>query len=136
MVKNTSDAAMGTVLVMDDEEIVKDVSGEMLKLLGYKVEFANDGKEAIELYKKAMDSGRPFTGVIMDLTIPGGMGGREALKSILEINPKAKVIVSSGYSSDPIMGDFKNFGFCGVISKPYRVSEFGRIVKSLFSSES
>lgn len=135
MVKNRGNAAMGRILVMDDEEIVRDVSGEMLRLLGYEVEFANDGKEAVDMYKEAMGRAEPFTGIIMDLTIPGGMGGREALKFILEINPKAKVIVSSGYSSDPIMGDFRSFGFCGVISKPYRVAEFGRIVKSIFSSE-
>ncbi len=111
------------VLVMDDEEIIRDVTGEMLTSLGYEMDFATDGNEAIELYRKAKESGKPFDVTIMDLTIPGGMGGKEAIKKLLEIDPGAKAIVSSGYSNDPIMADFRKYGFCAVIAKPYMVAE-------------
>jgi PAS domain S-box-containing protein len=113
----------GKILVMDDEEAVREVVGNMLKFLGYKVEFARDGTEAIELYKKAKESEKPFDAVILDLTVPGGMGGREAIQKLLEIDPKVKAIVSSGYSNDPIMSDFKKYGFRGVVAKPYKVKE-------------
>jgi DNA-binding NarL/FixJ family response regulator len=78
-----------------------------------------------------MDEGRPFDAVIMDLTIPGGMGGVEAVAEVLKIDPEARVIVSSGYSRDPIMGDFSRHGFKGVIKKPYRVAEFSRVVREV-----
>jgi CheY-like chemotaxis protein len=111
------------VLVMDDEEIIRDVAGEMLTSLDYEVDFATEGNEAIELYMKAKESGEPFDAVIMDLTIPGGMGGKEAIKKLLEVDPGAKVIVSSGYSNDPVMSDYKSYGFRDVIAKPYNVAE-------------
>ncbi|MEE9543819.1 MAG: PAS domain S-box protein [Thermodesulfobacteriota bacterium] len=123
------------VLVMDDEEIIRDVSGEMLTSLGYKVDFAINGNEAIELYKKAKESGEPFGAVIMDLTIPGGMGGEEAIKKLLEVDPEAKVIVSSGYSNDPIMSNYKNYGFRGVIAKPYKVVDLAEKVHEVIAEE-
>ncbi|MCR4288375.1 MAG: PAS domain-containing protein, partial [Deltaproteobacteria bacterium] len=123
------------VLVMDDEEIVRDVVGEMLMILGYTPEFAQNGKEALDMYKKAMDQGSPFAIVIMDLTVPGGMGGQEAIKKLLEIDPRAKAIVSSGYSSDHVMSDYRSYGFKGVISKPYRVADFRKALDAAFASE-
>jgi len=116
---------------MDDEEVVRDIAGEMLKHLGYKVAFARDGAEAIEMYRKSRESGSLSDVVIMDLTVPGGMGGKEAIRKLLEIDPGVKAIVSSGYSNDPVMADFKNFGFVGVISKPYKVEELGEILYEL-----
>ncbi|MBI5563086.1 MAG: PAS domain-containing protein [Deltaproteobacteria bacterium] len=125
----------GRVLVMDDEEVVRDVSGEMLKLLGYCAEFAVDGREAIELYRRASESGNPYAAIIMDLSIPGGVGGKEAITKLLEIDPGVKAIVSSGYSKDPIMSDFRKYGFSAVIAKPYRVAEFSRVVKTVVAGK-
>jgi len=113
----------GKVLLMDDEEAVREVVGEMLKMIGYEVEFAKEGAEAVEFYKKAKESAEPFDAVILDLTVPGGMGGKDAIQKLLEIDPGVKAIVSSGYSNDPIMSDFKKYGFRGVVAKPYKIGE-------------
>jgi PAS domain S-box-containing protein len=118
----------GRVLLMDDEEIVRRVSGEILKAMGYEVEFASDGAEAIRLYKTAMASSNPFDAVIMDLTVPGGMGGKEAIGKLHEVDPDVKAIVSSGYSQDPIMANYREYGFCEVIAKPFSSIELGRIM--------
>jgi DNA-binding NarL/FixJ family response regulator len=93
------------------------------------------GSEAITLYKDANDSGEPFSAVIMDLTIPGGMGGKEAAGQILLIDPKACLIVSSGYSHDPIMSNYKSFGFAGAVVKPYHINEFGSLISNLLSGK-
>ncbi|CAG1065951.1 two-component system, cell cycle sensor histidine kinase and response regulator CckA [uncultured bacterium] len=120
----------GRVLVMDDEELVRDVASEMLNVLGYDAEFAVEGKEAVELFSGAKAQGRPFDLVILDLTVPGGMGGKETMQKLMEIDPKVRAIVSSGYSKDMILSEYKKFGFSGVIAKPYRVSEFSAAVKN------
>lgn len=125
----------GRVLVMDDEEIVRAVAEAILSELGYEVEFAVDGAAAIEAYKFAKKSGKPFNAVILDLTIPGGMGGKETIKKLLEVDPAVKTIVSSGYSSDPIMSDFTKYGFSAVIAKPYRVAELSRIIHQVVTGE-
>jgi len=118
----------GKILVMDDDEAVRDVAGAMLGKLGYETAPAGDGAEAIELYERARKSGEPFDVVIMDLTIPGGMGGREAIKKLLEIAPDARAIVSSGYSNDPIMAEYAKYGFSGVVGKPYKLMELSETV--------
>ncbi|HAM50711.1 MAG TPA: hypothetical protein DCP92_08485 [Nitrospiraceae bacterium] len=118
----------GRILLMDDEKVVRDIAGEILKVTGYEVEFAKDGQEAIELYRKAEKSTRPFDVVIMDLTVPGGMGGKEAIKTLREINPSVKAVVSSGYANDPIMANFRDYGFDAVIPKPYSGGDLSRIV--------
>jgi len=115
----------GKILVMDDEKMIRDVVGDMLGILGYEAEFAKDGAEAVELYKKAEQSVRPFDAVIMDLTVPGGMGGKEAVRKLAEIDPEVKAIVSSGYSDDPVMADFRKYGFSNVVAKPYNIKELG-----------
>ncbi len=107
------------ILVMDDEQVVRYISGEFLKHLGYEVELAEDGAEAVARYKKAQESQQPFDIVILDLIVPGGMGGKEVLEKLLEISPDVQAIMSSGYSNDPIFSDFKRYGFKGVIAKPF-----------------
>ncbi len=118
----------GRILVMDDKDEIRKTVGKMLTHLGYETEFAKDGVEAIDLYKKAKDAGQPFDIVIMDLTIPGGMGGKEAIQKLIAIDHGVKAIVSSGYSSDPIMANYKEYGFKGVITKPYTIKELNEIL--------
>ena len=125
----------GKVLVMDDEEMVRDVLGEILSRLGYEADFASDGSQAIEKFVTAKETNRPFSALIIDLTIPGGMGGKEAIKELLKIDPQVKAIVSSGYSDDPIMADFQKYGFAGVIAKPYKVAELGKVLNKVIIGE-
>ncbi|MBA7614029.1 Sensor histidine kinase RcsC [subsurface metagenome] len=121
----------GKALVMDDEEPVRSVLSEMLGSIGYKISLAEDGAEAVELYSKAKASNRPFDVVFMDLTVPGGMGGKEAVKVLLEIDPDVKVIVTSGYSNDPVMADYKSFGFAGVVAKPFKLEDLSETLKDV-----
>jgi PAS domain S-box-containing protein len=120
--------SVGFILVMDDEALIRELTTEMLEYLGYRVKTCEDGAEAVALYKTAIESGTPFAAVVMDLTIPAGMGGKETALHILDIDPSACLIVSSGYSNDPIMADYKKYGFAAAIAKPYTISEFGRVL--------
>ena len=119
----------GSILVMDDEEMIRDLAAEMLLEIGYEVTTCADGTEAVSHYSAAKESGTPFSAVIMDLTIPGGLGGKEAAKEILSIDPSACLIVSSGYSNDPIMSDYSAYGFEGAIAKPYTISELAQALR-------
>ncbi len=121
----------GSILVMDDEEMIRDIAATMLTYLGYEVTTCASGEKAVELYKASMESGTPFLTVIMDLTIPGGLGGKEAAEQILSFFPKARLLVSSGYSNDPIMSNFQEYGFSGAIAKPYNIHEFEEVLGSL-----
>lgn len=121
----------GNILVMDDDEIVRIVVDRMLGQCGYEAEFAEDGKEAIELYKKAKESGAPFDAVIIDLVIPAGMGGKEAIQKLLELDPDIKAIVSSGYSDDPVMSNYKEYGFKGALAKPYEITDLRQMLHNV-----
>ena len=117
---------------MDDERGVRDVAGHMLKHIGYAdVEFAADGAAAIKLYKAAIEAGQPFGAVILDLTIPGGMGGEVAIKKLVMIDPGAKAIVSSGYTDDPVMTEYRKYGFRGLVVKPYTIEELRKAVQDV-----
>lgn len=122
------------ILVMDDEEIVREIVVRILKHLGYEVELVRDGLEALQVYEKAKEIGSPFDAVIFDLTIPGGMGGKEAIMRLLEIDPEAKAIVSSGYSDDPVMAEFSKYGFRGAIQKPYNIEELSQTLNDVVGS--
>jgi PAS domain S-box-containing protein len=121
-------AGKGRVLFMDDEENVREVVEDALTYLGYEVDFAVDGDEAVGKYKSAMQQGDPFDVVVMDLIIPGGKGGKQAVRDLLRIDPQAKVIVSSGYSRDPIMSRYREHGFVGVAAKPYSMEELSELL--------
>lgn len=123
----------GRILLMDDDHIVGIVIEKLLKNAGYDVHRVLDGELAIEEYEKTIKAGERFDAVIMDLTIPGAMGGREAIKKLLEIDPDARVIVSSGYSNDPVMANYKDYGFCGVIPKPFTVEEFTQVINKVIN---
>jgi CheY-like chemotaxis protein len=118
----------GRILFMDDEEAIRELAAEVLNQLGYAVDCAQDGLEATQLFRKAHASGNPYTAVILDLVVRTGMGGREAMERLREIDPEAMVIVSSGYSNDPVLSDYKNYGFSGWITKPYTVQSLSRIL--------
>lgn len=118
----------GRVLVMDDEKMLRYVLSEMLQHLGYEVACAKDGTEAIDLYSEAQKHKQPFDAVVMDLTVPGGMGGKEAIQKLLEIDPQVAAIVSSGYSNDPVMAEHQNYGFKEVVNKPFSVGELAEVI--------
>jgi PAS domain S-box-containing protein len=122
-----------SVLVMDDEEMIRELAIATLGELGYRVTTCSSGKEAIEIYRAAFSAGAPFSTVIMDLTIPGGMGGKEAARIILDLDPSARLIVSSGYSTDPVMADCREFGFCGAVIKPYTVEGIAAVLKEFLN---
>ncbi len=125
-----------SLLVMDDEEILRDLAADMLGELGYRVQTCSNGDEAIALYAAARAAGTPFSAVIMDLTVPGGMGGKEAAQQILKIDPQARLVVSSGYSNDPVMADSPRFGFCATIVKPYSMADVAGVLGRLLAAES
>lgn len=107
------------ILIMDDEEMIGEIACQMLEHLGYEGQHVKDGEAAVEEYTRCFQANEPYDVVIMDLTIPGGMGGKEAVTRVLEVDPQAKVLVSSGYSTDPIMTQYGDYGFTGVINKPF-----------------
>jgi len=121
----------GKILVMDDAKAVRDVTGAMLSYIGYDVEFARDGREAIALYREAKQSDEPFDAVILDFTVQGGMGGKEAIQLLLALDPQIRAIISSGYSSDPIMSEYQAYGFKTAILKPYKMEELEEILERL-----
>jgi PAS domain S-box-containing protein len=124
----------GRILALDDEEAICELVKAALTPLGYDVTTVQDGAAAIDAYKTAIDEDRKFDAVISDLTIPGGMGGAECIKRLIEIDPGVKAIVSSGYAMDPVMSRYREYGFCACIAKPYEVSDLGHIVHEVLQS--
>jgi len=131
VMKETRHSGHGKILVMDDQEPILKIVGKMLKRMGYEVEIATDGEQAINSYQNAFNSQQPFDLVILDLTIPGGMGGADTMVELMKIDPQVKAVVSSGYSNDPIMANYKKYGFCGVVPKPYTKNELSEILNKI-----
>ncbi len=125
------DGGGGKILLMDDEKTIRQTTGKILEMMGYRVATAADGNEAVALYHNAFTSGAPFDLVILDLTVPGGMGGRECLKRLVEIDPEVNAIVSSGYSTDAVMAKYVEYGFRGVLRKPYAVESLQECVREV-----
>jgi PAS domain S-box-containing protein len=125
----------GRILVMDDEELVRELATEMLKNLGYQPVQAEDGQQAVHAYQRSATDGTPFDAVILDLTIPGGIGGVEALKALRSLNPALKAIVSSGYSNDPVMAEFRTYGFNGVLVKPYSLAAMSEVLQHVIKGQ-
>lgn len=124
----------GRIMIMDDQEMLHEVAEAMLEELGYQTVHALDGIEAIEKYRERADGSEPIDVVIMDLTIPGGMGGEEAVQGVLSIDNDAKVIVCSGYSNDSVMARFSDYGFKGALSKPYNIDELDSMLNQMMTS--
>ncbi len=130
-VKGKSLPVKGKVLVMDDDDMIRDTTAQVLNNLGHDVSLSKDGREAIDLYQRAMEAGEPFDAVILDLTIRAGMGGKEALKRLLEIDREVKAIVSSGYLDDPIITNFSQHGFSDAIAKPYNIKRLKEAIDKI-----
>jgi CheY-like chemotaxis protein len=116
------------ILIMDDEELILDVVSSMLEYLGYEVELSRNGQEALEKYRAAIQDGKPFGAVIMDLTIPGSRGGKDVIQDLIKLDPAVRAIVSSGYSNDPVMSNCSEYGFKGVIKKPFKMEELSEVI--------
>jgi PAS domain S-box-containing protein len=125
----------GRILVMDDEASLRRTVGRMLEKLGYEPELAKDGAEAIEMVKEAKEAGKSYDAVILDLTVPGGMGGKECITRLLEIDPGIKAIVSSGYSEDPVLANFHEYGFKGMMPKPFAALSLSKVLHDVLKGE-
>jgi DNA-binding NtrC family response regulator len=121
----------GKVLLMDDEQIILDVTSEILTFLKYDVMSAKDGLAAVDLYRKEKDAGAPFDIVILDLSVPGGLGGKETIELLRKVDPDVKAVISSGYSNDPVVEDFSHYGFCERLAKPYNINAMKNLLENV-----
>jgi CheY-like chemotaxis protein len=122
-----------TVMIMDDDESVRAVARSMVARIGHEAIVVSDGTEAVETYRERRAAGNPVDLIIMDLTIPGGRGGKETVRDILDMDPEARVIVSSGYSTDPIMANCEEYGFRAAVAKPYSMQELKDVIRRVLS---
>ena len=125
----------GTVLVMDDQEMLREVAVAMLEELGYEAITAEDGEQAVEQYRRSLRQGAPIDLVIMDLTVPGGMGGADSARNILKLDGNAKIMVCSGHAADDAVARYQEYGFCGVIGKPYNFDELAGAIDAVFTEQ-
>jgi signal transduction histidine kinase/ActR/RegA family two-component response regulator len=123
------------ILVMDDEEAIRDLLSDILTTLGYEVVCTRDGMEAAVAYQHAQTAGQPFAAVILDITVPGGLGGKEAMARLQGLDPRVKALISSGYANDPIMANFAQSGFSGVVIKPYTVERLKHALQRVLQSD-
>jgi len=123
----------GRILLMDDDPLIRNGVQEMLRELGYEVDLAKDGAELLEMYTSKLNHSSGYDAVITDLTVPGGMGGKAIIQKLLSLDPNVKVIISSGYSNNPIMSEYRRYGFCGVVVKPYQIEELSRVLSEILT---
>ena len=116
---------------MDDDAKLRSLLAQMLQLMGYEVEAAPDGETALKIYRRKIDGGESFFAVILDLTIPEGMGGQETVKKMLEIDPSVTAIVSSGYCDEPVVANFSKYGFKGILPKPYTIEQLAQLLEKI-----
>ncbi|MCP4021983.1 MAG: response regulator [Desulfobacteraceae bacterium] len=121
----------GMILIMDDQTAILEMAARLLERIGYDTVLTTNGAQAVEKYREAYQSGKPFDAVILDLTVPGGLGGAEVIVELLKIDPKVKAIVSSGYSTDPVMADYLKYGFCGIAPKPYTKDQLIEVLENI-----
>jgi CheY-like chemotaxis protein len=133
--QENSGTGRARILVMDDAPVVMMALDENLPDLGYEVEFARNGDEAISMCRKALESGHSFDVVLIDLTISDGLGGKEAIRRLIEIDPEIRAIVTSGYPNEPAMMKPERFGFRAAIAKPYRIEELGEVLHRVIEGE-
>jgi PAS domain S-box-containing protein len=122
----------GKLLVMDDEEMIRQMNQLFLERMGFEVSLAEDGEQAVQLFQEGLAQGRPFDGVILDLTIRGGMGGKETIQRLLGIDPSVKALLISAYDTDPVFSNFRQFGFIGALAKPYDIFELSDMILKVF----
>lgn len=121
------------ILLMDDQQMLREATGLMLNALGYEAALAEDGETAVAMYREAMAAGRKFDLVILDLVIPGGIGGREVVATLRQLDPALKAIISSGYTTDPVVENYASHGFDDVLSKPYSLADLGNKLRTMLS---
>jgi len=124
-------SSKGKVLLMDDEQIILDVTCEILTFLKYDVMSARDGLAAIDLYKKEKAAGSPFDIVILDLSVPNGLGGKDTIEQLRNFDPAVKAVVSSGYTNDPVVKDFSHYGFSERLTKPYTIKDMKNLLENV-----
>ena len=129
--RQTDKDAKGRIIIMDDEPSVREICCDIISFLGYDVDCTEDGEELINLYKQALEENIRIDAVLVDLTVPGGMGGKEAFQKLKELDKNVVGIVSSGYTNDSTMSNYKEFGFDGIIVKPYQVSDMEEVLASI-----
>ncbi len=125
----------GRILFMDDETVLQELVGTMIEYLGYEVTCAANGEEALARFQEARSAGTPFDAVIVDLTVPGGMGGYETVQRLRALDPGVRAVVSSGYSNDPVIANFRSHGFTGAIAKPYQMTELGKVLEEVTAAQ-
>ncbi len=126
----------GRILIMDDDKMMRLIAVFLLNKLGYEAEAVANGEEAVELYQRERDEGKPFDAVILDIRVGGGMGGGEAVQHLHRIDPEAKVVISSGSHNDPLMRDFARYGFRNALPKPYGAADLGKVLSAILSGDS
>ena len=125
----------GRVLLMDDDEVIRSAMGNLLKCLGYKVETCEEGWEVLNMYEKSLKENNPFDAVVLDLKVSDGLGGEKTMKKLLDIDPKVKGIVSSGFLGESLLSDYQKLGFVGMVEKPYKIEKLDEIIVRVISNK-